>query len=147
MPENTTPLAHAGRHWPFTHAPPEQLVPHAPQFAGSRWRSAQAALQVSMQAVAHMPVVQVARSSAPPGAHAVHEAPQAEATPAPTQLPVGPPQRVLPGAQVVLHDVPSQVGSEPGTPGGQRVHEAPQAVTSVALAHSPLQGLKPVAQV
>jgi hypothetical protein len=48
---------------------------------------------------------------------------------------------------VVLHEVPSQVGMEPGTPSAQRVHVAPHAVTSFALAHSPLHGLNPVAQV
>jgi len=54
---------------------------------------------------------------------------------------------VLPAAQVVLHEVPSHVGLEPGTPSGQRVHVAPHAVTSVALAHAPLHGLKPLAHV
>lgn len=100
-----------------------------------------------MHAVPHAPLVHVARSRALPAGHVVQPAPHAAATPSPTQLPVAPPQRVLPAAQVVLHEVPSQVGIEPGTPSAQRVHVAPHAVTSVALAHSPLHGLKPLAQV
>ncbi len=100
-----------------------------------------------MHDVPHAPPLQVARCDAPPPAHTLQPAPQAAATPCPTQLPVAPPHRVFPAAHVVLHEVPSQVGNEPGTPSGQRVHEAPHAVTSVALAHAPLQGLKPLAQV
>lgn len=136
------------RQRPSTHEVPlPHVVPQAPQFDESRWRSTHALLQKSMQAVAQVPAVQVARSLAAPGGQAVHAAPQAEAMPSPTQLPAGPPQRVAPAAQVVLHDVPLQVGTEPGTPWAQRVQAAPHAVTSVALAHSPLQGLKPAAHV
>lgn len=144
MPAKKTPFVHAVRHWPSTHAPPAQVFPQAPQFEGSRCLSAHAALQVSMHAVAQVVPVQVARSSAPPAAQAEHEEPQADATPSPTQFI---PQRVLPAEHVVLHAVPSHVGIEPGTPCAQRVHEAPHARTSVARAHSPLHGLKPLAQV
>lgn len=128
-------------------APAPHETPHAPQWAGSRWRSTQAALQVSIHAVPHVPLVHVARSNTLPAGQVVQPAPHAAATPSPTQLPVAPPQRVFPAAQVVLHEVPSHVGTEPGTPSAQRVHVAPQAFTSVALAHSPLHGLNPVAQV
>ena len=100
-----------------------------------------------MQLRPHAPALHVGRERADPPGHAVQAEPHAAATPSPTQLPVGPPQRVLPLAQVVPQVMPSQVGTAPGTPGGHRVQVAPHAVTSVALAHSPLQGLKPLPQV
>jgi hypothetical protein len=124
MPEKKTPLLHVARHWPPMQAPAPHETPHAPQLAGSRWRSTQAALQVSMHTVPQVPLVHVARSNAFPAGQVVQPAPHAAATPSPTQLPVAPPQRVFPAAQVVLHEVPSHVGTEPGTPSAQRVHVA-----------------------
>lgn len=100
-----------------------------------------------MQATAQAPAVHVARCVAVPAAQLVQLEPQADATCGPTQLPGPVPHWVLPLAHVVPQLVPSQVGTEPGTPSGQRVQLAPHAVTSVAEAHWPLQGLKPVAQV
>ena len=61
MPEKETPLVHVVLHWPAMHAPAPHETPQPPQFAGSRWRSTHAALQVSMHAVPHVPLLQVAR--------------------------------------------------------------------------------------
>lgn len=73
--------------WPVVHVvwqappvqtwPPVHTVPHAPQFAGSRCTSTQAALQLVMHEVPQVPAEQSGRSKVPDAAHWVHEAPHA----------------------------------------------------------------------
>jgi hypothetical protein len=71
-------VAQVARHSPLVQScPPPQAVPQAPQFAGSRFTSTQAALQLVMHAVPQLPVLQMGRSKVPDAVHAEHEAPHA----------------------------------------------------------------------
>ncbi len=68
--------------------PPPQMVPHPPQFAGSRVTSTQAALQLVMHAVPQLPVEQIGRSKLPVEVHAVQLLPQALAKSGGTHSPL-----------------------------------------------------------
>jgi len=77
-PAKAGPVVHVARHSPAVQAwLPVQVVPHAPQLAGSRCTSTQAALQLVMQAVPHEPAEQIGRSKLPVAVHWVQAAPHA----------------------------------------------------------------------